>query len=159
MNAWPPLCLPPVDPDQVAQDLGIAVSYWDRLPCLGIFARTRDGCAEIALRGDLQQPRNERLRRVTLAHELGHAALHAGTYTSPLHCHRPDFTASRIEFQAERFAGEMLCPESLVQALCRDRGEIGPEEIEELADAVQAPNEFVGWWVAFLARSGRIVLP
>ncbi len=79
--------------------------------------------------------------------------------TSPLHCHRLDFTAVRVEFQAERYAGELLCPETLVQALCRERGEIGPEEIEELAYAVQTPNEFIGWWVAYLARSGRVVLP
>jgi hypothetical protein len=156
MNDWLSLLLAPVSVDIIAEDLGIGVSYWDDLPCLGVFARTNEGCSEIALRADLQQPCNERLRRVTLAHELGHAALHAGTYTSPLHCHRPDFTASRIEFQAERYAGQLLCPEALVQALCRERGEIGPEEIEELADAVQAPNEFVGWWVAHLAGSGRL---
>ena len=156
MSGWPPLVVPIADVDLIAADLGINVSYWTDLPCLGIFARTDDGCADIALRADLQRPAQDRLRRVTLAHELGHAALHVGTYTSPLHCRRSDLTASRIEFQAERYAGELLCPPAVVQALCAERRCIGPEEIEELSDAVLAPNEFIGWWVAYLARTGRI---
>ncbi|MDB5074271.1 MAG: hypothetical protein JWO42_450, partial [Chloroflexi bacterium] len=35
--------------------------------------------------------------------------------------------ASRIEFQAECYAGELLCPTTLVEALCAARGGIGPK--------------------------------
>lgn len=60
------------------------------------------GCVRIAF--DRALPREE--QRLAIAHEIGHALLHAGHLGRPLRCLRK----CQLEVQAERFAEELLAP-------------------------------------------------
>lgn len=56
-------------------------------------------------------------RNVTAAHELGHWVLHAGTpHNIGSRCGR-----QRLEWEANRFAAELLLPEELVRRAIRER--------------------------------------
>jgi len=150
---------PAFDPDQAALDAGVDVSYWGRLPWLGVYGRVDDGHGEIGLRGALAQPTMEPLRRVVLAHELGHHALHAGIYVRPFECRRDDLIASHVEAQAERWAAARLVPVALVRQALVAWEAIGPEEMSELADLARVPDAFIAWWLADLDQRGVLLAP
>lgn len=153
------LRLSPWDPDQAALDLGADVSYWACLPWLGVYGRADDGRGEIGLRADLASPAMEPLRRVVLAHELGHHALHIGVYVRPFECRRVDLVASHAEAQAERWAAARLVPVSLVREALVAWGALGQEEMSELAELTHTPEAFVGWWLGDLMQRGALLPP
>jgi len=149
---------PLFDPEEAATRAGVDVSYWAHLPYLGLYMQ-HDGRGFVALRADLEHRSSERLRRVVLAHELAHHALHVGVYTDPFHCRRDELATSHVEAQAERWAAERLCPLALVRDAVSLWGYIGPEEITDLADLARVPDAFVAWWLADLRRRGMLLAP
>jgi len=59
--------------------------------------------------------------------------------------------------QAERYAGELLCPIECVRTYAAERGTVEAEELYELADAVDAPEPFLRWWIGELAARGLLL--
>lgn len=64
----------------------------------------------IELNDDLEEP----LRRIVLAHELGHAVLHAERLTEPLVDASLYDDSTRTELEANLFAAELLLPDEAV---------------------------------------------
>src|SRR6266567_6896693 len=121
----------PFDPDAAAEAAGVGVSAWmgfGRL--LGLYARVA-GRGAIGLHLELERPSNERLRRVVLAHELGHHFTCTGIYVKPFACGADSLTTSRVEAQAARWAATHLCPPALVSAYVRHNESIGAEQVSE----------------------------
>lgn len=146
----------PWDPDACAAAVGVPVDYEPFDTALGMYLVTRSGGPTIGLRSDLAEPRNERTRRITLAHELGHHAVTTGDLV--LYGCRPGTKAvrSKHEIAAERWAAERLCPPELVRAVFRQHDTIDRGEIALLADLTLTTPEFVTWWCATLQRTGRL---
>ncbi|HVA92365.1 MAG TPA: ImmA/IrrE family metallo-endopeptidase [Chloroflexota bacterium] len=93
------------------------------------------------------------LRRVVLAHELGHHHLTTGVHLQLYQC-RPSLATSQVEVRAERWAGERLLPRSLIRAIAVGGGCLGPEEAAELAELARVPLPFVTWWLRDLSQRG-----
>jgi hypothetical protein len=135
----------------------VPISYWpfgDDL--LGLYLCV-DGRAEIGLHHSLARRSLLRLRKVVVAHELAHHALHGGIYVVPFTCAPDRIGATRLETQAHRWAAERLVPVALVRDVVRGAGALGDEEQAELAHLCHVPPSFVTWWVHDLAA--RQVLP
>jgi hypothetical protein len=120
---------------------------------LGLYARVA-GRGAIGLHLELERPSNERLRRVVLAHELGHHFTCTGIYVKPFACGADTLTTSRVEAQAARWAAMRLCPPDLVRAFMRQHDSIGAEELSEIAELTRVPEGFARWWLADLAARG-----
>lgn len=146
---------PTFDPDQVAEAEGIDVTYWGELPSLGLYLRV-GGQGFIALHRELQQDKG--LRRVVLAHELGHHMLHVGVFAERFACGPKQYWAtlrtSHVEMQAERWAAERLVPVTLIHEMCMRCCQIGPEQITELAELTDVPESFLTWWLEDLRDRG-----
>lgn len=113
---------PPVDPLDIAAVLGIQVLIDEDLSGTGVsgYARTHpDGLAEVFL--DEGEP--WRRMRFTLAHEIGHVMMHpVGVEfrdTRETMSGRAKLNRKR-EYQANRFAAELLMPAFMVKAVMRD---------------------------------------
>ena len=74
-------------------------------------------------------------RRFTCAHELAHAILHPGINTGFLRMHT-FFSVERIEKEANRFAVELLMPDSVIQSF-----DYVLRSIYELANICGVPEE------------------
>jgi hypothetical protein len=144
------------DAEAAAVELGINVTYWNMRQVFGVYARVTANSGEIALRVDLQDPVNESIRRVVLAHEIGHHVLHHGDLTTVFHCGGDRVVMSRAELSADRWAGQIICPAHFVREVLSQRGSIGRDEIVEIAECVGAPVSFIVWWLADLRRRGVV---
>jgi len=144
--------LRPFDPDREAARLGIdEIEYWPMERFLGMYAT--DGMRkQIALAEHLALREHARLRRVVLAHELGHANLHRGVLVAPLACACDQVALVRAELAAERWAGERLCPPTVIKSAMERWGAIDREETAELADQLQVPEDWLTWWMGDLRR-------
>jgi len=112
----------PVDPEKVASDLGaIVVHEPSSAPLHGMLIR-RDGWLAVGVNSD--QPATA--QRFALAHLVGHLKLHArrdllldvpNRYT---YRNLASMPTDREEAEANRFAGALLMPESVVRRMARE---------------------------------------
>ena len=107
------------DPARLARELGFIVLYQnmgtDETSCKGFFIRQSKVTA-IVVNGDLPL----RVRRLVIAHELGHALLHAEQLESGLLGDASIFdSGSLMEYQADMFAAELLIPDDKAKRLFR----------------------------------------
>jgi len=149
---------PAFDPDLLADQRNVHVSYWRDLGHLGLY-RQEHGRGYVALREDLAAPSQDRLRRVVLTHELAHDVLHESMYVGLVHCRRDNLTALHMEMQAERWAAEQLCPVAFIRAFVDYAGWIDTQEVVELADMTRIPVAFAVWWLDDLQRRGLLSRP
>ncbi|HZQ97282.1 MAG TPA: hypothetical protein VFC93_00545 [Chloroflexota bacterium] len=147
----------PWDPDRAAVAEGVAIVYWRFRTVLGLYIQNADGPDEIALRADLADPANARLRRQVVAHELGHRALHRGSHVPVLRCDLVDAALSnRADLDAERWGGERLCPPEVVREFFERAEAVGPEGVADLADRCGVTPEWLTWWLGDLRRRGVV---
>lgn len=98
------------------------------------------GCVQIAV--DATLPRAE--QRVAVAHEIGHALLHAGHLGArPL----PGDLADR-ELQAERFAEELLLPLWALEGF--EGAHQGRARVRRVAEHFEVPERLAEWRLATL---------
>lgn len=100
----------PVDLEPICKYFNIAVKRVDLALVLGVLIKDRI-MPVIAVNKNMTLPR----QRFTLAHELGHFIM---PHNSPIFACR-DAQVNRWEREANRFAGELLMPQPLVERLWR----------------------------------------
>jgi Zn-dependent peptidase ImmA (M78 family) len=115
---------PPIDVEAIAAAFGLRVDYQffeDSLS--GMFVREHNIIAV--------NKRHARVRqRFTIAHELGHALLHAkqaSLFVDDVQALRRDGSHSLEEVEANRFAAELLMPEESVRQLVKQRYDLYDE--------------------------------
>lgn len=116
---------PPVPLDRIAKDMGIEVRYKPADGDISAFIARKDGRIVIGI-NTRQHPNRQRF---SLAHELGHAALHQGRalYVDRVPKFRDSYSSTGKdpeEVEANHFASELLMPEA---ALRRDVETMGSE--------------------------------
>jgi Zn-dependent peptidase ImmA (M78 family) len=114
-----PAVRPPVDVDELAASLGVSVvlrTFADADVSGMLFRGERDVIGVNSAHSPVRQ-------RFTIAHELGHRALHPGReliLDAPVRVNFRDRTSStatdREEIEANAFAAALLMPESMVRA-------------------------------------------
>lgn len=111
---------PPVPVEQLAQDAGAVISYqpFEAEDISGLLYRTAGSAPVIGVNSNNPKVR----QRFTIAHELGHLALHPGQELILERLVRLNFrdatssTASdEEEIEANRFAAELLMPQGLLR--------------------------------------------
>ena len=128
------------------------MSYWPGFgDLLGLYVQVK-GTPAIGLHQLLARPSRARLQRVILAHELGHHVLHAGTFIARFYCGIDRTVVGHLEAAAEQGAAGHLLPREVVLNLFHTAGQVGPEEVETLADWADVPFGFVEWWCNELQR-------
>lgn len=80
---------------------------------------------------------NETLKRVVLAHELGHAILHP-TVNCYFMRHKTLYVTNKFENEANKFAAELLIDEKEIKNLCLQN-----MSIEQLACYFLVPKELI----------------
>jgi len=133
----------PVPVDQIAAGLGARITYQEFDDNLsGILVRVDDGTAAIAVNSSHAPAR----QRFTIAHEIAHLLLHEGRLVFVDRMvrvnlrHEPSAKPSREETVANRFAAELLMPESILMGSIielRDSHVSGRDMIALLADRFQ----------------------
>jgi Zn-dependent peptidase ImmA (M78 family) len=112
----------PVDPEKVARNLGAIVIYQATPAELSGMLLRRDGQPVIGLNADLP----ERRQRFALAHLVGHLHLHRrrelllDTAARYSHGNLASMPTDREEAEANRFAGALLAPESVVRRVAAE---------------------------------------
>jgi hypothetical protein len=146
----------PWDADATLAALGVRLSYWPFRALLGVYFQDADGSEHVALRADLADPDNTRLRRQTIAHELGHRSRHRGEHTGAMRADTDALRSTRAELEAERWAGAQLCPPGLVKAFVERVGTVEREQVADLADRCAVTEAWLTWWLGDLRRRGVI---
>ncbi|MHB8394339.1 MAG: ImmA/IrrE family metallo-endopeptidase [Candidatus Dormibacteria bacterium] len=144
----------PVPVDRIAEGLGARITFQpfdDNLS--GILVRLDDGTAAIAVNSSHAPAR----QRFTIAHEIGHLLLHEGrpVFVDRLVRvnlrHQPSAKPSREETVANRFAAELLMPESILMGSIinlRDSHVSGHDMIALLADRFQTSAQAMEYRLA-----------
>lgn len=136
------------DPERLADSLGIHVSYEP----MGLY----DGCCKgfflvyhrirhITVNSDLPPE----LQRVVLAHELGHAVLHADLGQAAFHDVTLFDSADETEYEANIFASELLLPDDKVLAALND-----DMFFFQAARALYVPSEMLDFKFRIMKRRG-----
>nr|WP_303649485.1 ImmA/IrrE family metallo-endopeptidase [Asticcacaulis machinosus] len=128
---------PPVHVERIAKSLGITIQYGAFDDKLSGMAFIKDGVKVIGV-NNAHHPNRQRF---TIAHELGHMILHQQLLESSVHVDtgtlRRDFLATTgsdpIEIQANRFAAELLMPETFLREFLRDKS-LDVEDEESLSE-------------------------
>ena len=107
----------PIPIERIAKALGVQVKYSPLDDELSGMAYVKDGTPIIGI-NTLHHPNRQRF---ALAHELGHLILHENELTKEIHVDKgfhmyPSSSAGEdeMEIEANRFANEILMPESLL---------------------------------------------
>ncbi len=130
---------PPINVEQLAQDLGVDVSYsFYSGEVSGMLFREEDDTKIIGVNSAHATTR----QRFTIAHEIGHLLLHKGRpmiVDTTVRINMRDATASMAtnaeEIQANAFAAELLMPKAWVMERMRNFMEQSDEPSDE--DAIR----------------------
>ncbi|MPZ67877.1 MAG: ImmA/IrrE family metallo-endopeptidase [Pseudonocardiaceae bacterium] len=147
----------PVDVDKLSELCGIRVvrRRFDDGDVSGMLLRETDTVPVIGVNGTHAETR----QRFTVAHELGHWALHPGRlviFDRPMRINRRDSVSAmatdREEVQANAFAAALLMPERAV------RHSVGELPLKERTDPEQAAQRLAGEFdVSPVAMSFRLI--
>lgn len=119
---------------------GLLLAVADDLPAQGAMQRT-GGCVRIVVRASLPRP----AMRFVVAHEIGHAMLHAG------HCETPTRAAlarrgleprscTILDREADRFAAELLAPLWAIERFLADRKIGSRDRVRAVARHFEVPE-------------------
>jgi Zn-dependent peptidase ImmA (M78 family) len=111
----------PINLDEIARRLGIAVKFCDELEekdLIGEIEFSDNGDGPV-VRINPYQNSYEPRRRFTLAHEIGHFCLHASTSKDGFKDNRKTMSRSdsywnKYESEANKFAAQLLMPKELI---------------------------------------------
>lgn len=115
--------------------------------CKGFFM-THARCKVIVLNSDLPFF----VRRIILAHELGHACLHKSEAISAFHEFSYLDNSDRIEYEANIFAAEFLLQDSDVESVIELEYNIG-----QAASLLNVPPELLDFKLRYIPNEGNAV--
>ena len=120
----------PLDITRLVGNLGIQLRYEDMSEDISGHLQKREDIWVISV----NQNHHEKRRRFTIAHELGHFFLHGNNqsdfWDETTVLFRNNVDSNSMEWQANRFAAELLMPEDAFREKVRN----GMTSIESLAD-------------------------
>jgi hypothetical protein len=144
------------DPDRIAQEASVCVTYWDDLPWLGMYTRSARGVASIALRSSLAIPDLGDMRRLILAHALAYHMQGATPTLLPMRCSGRFPPDDAYEVESLRFAGMQLCPPVAAAIYWRGQEKDFASAVHVLAVHEQLPEAFAASWLTDLASRGLV---
>jgi len=137
------------DPCQICREMGIRILErsmgTDPDSCKGFFV-IRNRCRVIVLNSDLPGA----IRRVVLAHEIGHAMLHSDMAISAFHDFSVFNSTSAMEYEANVFAAEFLLSDPAVFAALREQ-----PDFFAVARLLNVPPELLAFKFRILQKEGH----
>jgi len=137
------------DPREICREMGIRIMEHamgtDPDSCKGFFV-IRNRCRVIVLNSDLPGA----VRRIVLAHEIGHALLHGDMAISAFHDFSVFNSANTMEYEANVFAAEFLLSDAEVLDALREQ-----PDFFALSSLLNVPPELLAFKFRILQKAGH----